>query len=65
MVFIHIRDLLFPVFLRDDEIDIAYGFEQFFSLLIREVAFLLFHVPVELICRQGDDQIITESFGSS
>jgi hypothetical protein len=65
MVFLHIRDLLFPVFLRDDEIDIAYGFEQFFSLLVREVAFLLFHVPVELICGQSDDKIVTESFSSS
>ena len=50
MVLLNIRDFLFPVFLRYDQIDIADGFYQLLALFIAEVAFLFLLVPVEFIC---------------
>jgi hypothetical protein len=63
--FLNVGNFLVPVFLGNNKVNVSDGFEHLFAILIREVAFLLLLVPVELIGGQHDDQIIAVFFGTA
>ena len=64
VVFVHVAALLVLVLLRNDQIDIADGFQQRLALLVGEVALLVLLVPVEFIGGKAHDQIIPQRLGS-
>ena len=65
MILVNISALLLPVFLRDYQIHIPKCFQQFLTLLVCEIAFLLLFIPVELICRNRNDQIVAQGLGTA
>ena len=58
MILLHIRPLLVPVLLRNDQVNVADGFQQLLTLLKGKKALFILFVPIELVCLQSNDQIV-------
>lgn len=65
MIFFYIGTLLLPVFFRNHKIHISNCLQKLFSFFVGKITFLLLFVPVELVCRKTNDQIISKLSGTT